>query len=109
MGDELVRRDPDRRAVGEDVAMQVNQSRRHQLSGRIEHAQRPDRRNVGFDRFDHTIADAKVAPAAQRLARIEYVSALDQEIELVVRRHGCSCRAARGKGERTGADEKIAA
>src|SRR5262249_6403867 len=67
------------------------------------------RGNVGFDRFDHAVTDADVAPAAQRLARIEYVSAFDHEIELVVRRHGGARRATQGERERTGGDEKIAA
>ena len=89
--------------------MQVDQSRRYQLAGGIEYAQRPARRDVGFDRFDHVVTDADVAPAAQRLARIEYVSAFDHEIELVVRRHGGARRAAQGERERTGGDEKIAA
>ena len=89
--------------------MQVDQSRRYQLAAGIEYAQRPARRDVGFDRFDHAEADADVALAAQRLARIECVSALDHEIELVVRCHGGARRAAQGERERTGGDEKIAA
>jgi hypothetical protein len=89
--------------------MQVDQSRRYQLAAGIEHAQRPARGNVGFDRFDHAVADADIAPAAQRLTRIERVSAFDQEIELVVRPHGGARRAPHGERERTGGDEKIAA
>jgi len=109
MGDELIRRNTNRRPVGKDVAMQVDQTRRHQLAAGIEYAQRPARRDVGFDRFDHAVTHADVALAAQRLARIEYVSAFDHEIELVVRRHGGARRAAQGERERTGGDEKIAA
>ena len=38
-------------------------------------------------RLDHTPADADVAFAAQRLAGIEHVAALDHEVELVGRPH----------------------
>jgi hypothetical protein len=98
------------RAVGIDVAVQVDQARRHQLAGGVEHAQRPLRRDVGLERLDHPIADADVAPAPQRLARVEHVAALDDEIELVVRTHGGERPAAgRGECEGTGGGEKIAA
>jgi hypothetical protein len=99
MRNELVRRNTDRRSIGKDVAMQVDQSWRHQLATRIEHAQRAARLNLGFDGFDDAIADADVAPTAERLARIECVSPFDQKIELVVRRHGRTCGAARGERE----------
>ncbi len=59
-----------------------------------------------LDRFDHAVADADVAPAAQALAGIEHVAALDDEIELVVRPHGGARRA--GDRECAGGDEKIA-
>ena len=44
-------------------------------------------RNIGLDRLDHAPANADVALAAQRLAGIEHVAALDHEVELVVRPH----------------------
>ena len=40
-----------------------------------------------LERLDHAPADADVALAPQRLARIEHVAALDDEVELVVRPH----------------------
>ena len=49
--------------------------------------ERARRRNFRLDRLDHAPADADVAFAAQRLAGIEHVAALDHEIELVVRPH----------------------
>ena len=91
--------------------MQVDQPGRHQLAAGIEHAQRARRRDVGLDRLDQAIADADVAPAAQRLARIEHVAALDHEIELVVRPHGGAVpgrAVAAASANRAGAGEKLA-
>ena len=100
----------DSRAVRIDVGMQVDQSRRHQLAPGIEHAQRPRRGDVGLDRLDHAEADADVALAAQRLARIEHVAALDHEVELVVRPHRCIGTARHGCDRgRAGQAEKMTA
>ncbi len=44
-------------------------------------------RDIVLDRLDHAPADADVALAAQRLAGVEHVAALDDEVELVVRPH----------------------
>jgi hypothetical protein len=43
--------------------------------------------DVRLDRFDDAIADADIAPAAELLARVEDVAALDDEVELVLRAH----------------------
>ena len=97
---------------GIDVAVQIDEARRHQLAGGVDHAQRARGRDVGLDRLDQAVADADVALAAQRLARVEHVAALDHEVELVVRPHGGGGRAeaARsGQREGTGGDKKIAA
>jgi hypothetical protein len=88
--------------------VQVDEAGRHQLAGGIEHAQRPLGRNLGLDRLDQPIADADVALAAQRLARIEHVAALDDEVELVARRHGGERRPARGERTRGGGEKKVA-
>ncbi len=89
--------------------MQVDQPGRDQLAGGIEHALRARRRDVALDRLDQAEADADVALAAQRLARIEHVAALDDEVELVVRPHGGARRAdGRRERERAGGGEKIA-
>ena len=92
------------------MTMQVDQSRRDQLATGVEHPKRARGGNVALDRFDQAIADANVAPAAQRLARIEHIGGLDQEIELVVRPHGGACLTGhRGsERERAGAGEKLA-
>ena len=109
IGYKLVRRDAERRSVRIDMTMQVDQSRRHQLATGVEHPKRTRSGNVGLDRFDQAIADADVAPAAQRLARIEHIGGLDQEIELVVRPHGGACltRHRGSERERAGAGEKL--
>ena len=83
--------------------MQVDQAGRDELAAGIEHAQRAGGRDVRLDRLDDTVADADVAPAAQALARVEHVAALDEEIELVVRPHGGErASAARRQRERAG-------
>ena len=106
----LVRRNTDRRAVGVDVAMQVDQSGRDQLAAGVEHPQRARGGNVGLDRLDQAIADADVAPAAQRLAGIEHIGGLDHEIELVVRPHRAECLAGQrgSERERAGTGEEFA-
>lgn len=76
------------------MAMQVDETWRHQLSVSVEHAQGARRRNVGFDSLDFPETDTDIAFAAQRLARVEYIAVFDDEIELVVRSH----RAARRRG-----------
>ena len=79
--------------------MQIDQPGSDQLARCIEQALGARRRNVGFDRLDHAVADADVALAAQVLARVEHVAALDDQIELVVRAHRGERRRACG-GER---------
>jgi hypothetical protein len=87
--------------------MQINEARRDQLAAGVEDAERARCRDIGFERLDQPKADADVAPAAQRLARIEHVAASDDEIELVVRSHrgarrigGGHCRNRRGSAEK---------
>ena len=82
------------------MAVQVDQAGRHQLARGIEHALRPLGRNIGLDRLDQPEADADIAAAAQRLADVEHVAALDDEIELVVRPHGGARRPGHGGGKR---------
>ena len=49
-------------------------------------------KKIGFDSLDLPETDTDIALAAQRLARVEYVAAFDDEIELVVRPHGAARR-----------------
>jgi hypothetical protein len=90
--------------------MQVDQPGGRKLAGGIEQAQCACRGNVGFERLDQAIADADVAPAAQRLARVEHLRALDHEVELVVRPHGGGGGAGDrgGQCECAGASKKFA-
>ena len=83
------------------MAVQVDETGRHQLAVGIEHAQCASRRNIGFDSLDLPETNANIAFAAQRLARVEYVAAFDDEIELVVRPHGAARRC--GQHKRKGA------
>jgi hypothetical protein len=71
---------------------------------------RARRRDICFERLDHAKADANVAPSAQALAGIEHVTALDHQVELVIRTHGGVCRTfGRGsEGKRTGGGKKLA-
>jgi hypothetical protein len=94
----LVRRNAEGRAVWINMAVQVDEARRHQFAIGIEHTQCASRRNVGVDSLDLPETDADIAFAAQRLARVEYVTAFDNEIELIVRPHGAARR--RGGCER---------
>ncbi|MEA2872083.1 MAG: hypothetical protein QOH67_2059 [Hyphomicrobiales bacterium] len=110
MRDQLVGRNADRGAVRKHVAVQIDQAGRDQLAVDAEHALGARRRNIGLDRLDHAIADTDVALAAQVLARVEHIAALDHEIELVVRPHGGECGRARGsQRERAGAAKKFTA
>jgi hypothetical protein len=62
--------------------------------------------NVGLERLDPAIAHADVQSCARPLAGVEHFTALDDEVELVVRTHrgtgrgaddsGCKCRAYAG-------------
>jgi hypothetical protein len=101
MRHKLVGRNPDRGAVRIDMAVQVDQAGSHQLAVGAEHAVGARRRNVCLDCLDHPEADSDIAFAAQILARIEHVPALDHEIELVVRSHRGECGRAR-KCKRSG-------
>ena len=107
MRHQFVGRNADRRAIGKDMRMKIDQAGRHQLAGDVEQALGARRRNVGFERLDHAEADADVALAAQVLARVEHVAALDDQIELVVRSHRGERRRAGERGR--GAAEKITA
>jgi hypothetical protein len=80
--------------------VEIDEPGGHELAAGIEQAQRAGGRNVGVDRLDDAVADADVALAAQRLARIEHVAAFDHQIELVVRSHGRARRTADGAAER---------
>src|SRR5262249_10283495 len=51
MSNELVRRNADRGAVGIDVSVQVNESRRYQLAAGVEHALRPRCWNLRLQRL----------------------------------------------------------
>ena len=86
-GHQLVGRNADGRAVGIDVRVQVDEAGRDELAAGVEHAQRALGRDIGLERLHHAVADADVAPAAQPLARVEHLAALDDEVELVVRTH----------------------
>jgi hypothetical protein len=100
MRHQLVRRDADRGAIGIDMAVEVDQPRRHQLAAGIEDAQRAGCGNVGLHRLDDAVADAEIAPTAQRLARIEHIAAFDYQVELVIRPHGGARRTGDGAAER---------
>jgi hypothetical protein len=96
------------------MAMQVDQAGHDQFARGVDGLQRAGIRNFRLDRFHHAPADADVALAPQRLAGIEHVAALDHQIELVGRAHGCvgGCRDAprhHGGGRRSRQVEKMAA
>ena len=106
---QLVGRDPDGGAIGVDMGMQVDEPGRHQPAAGVQHPQGPRGRDIGLDGLDHAVADADIAPAAQSLARIEHIAALDDEIELIVRPHGGECRRrGAGQGEGGGALQDVA-
>ena len=78
------------------MAVQVDQARRHEFARGVDGLGRARRWNVGLDRLDHAPANTDVAFSPQGLAGVEHVSALDDEIELVVRSHrrvGRTCEA----------------
>ena len=79
------------------MRMQIDEPRCDQPAGRAQDLECTFGGNVRLDRFDHAVADADVAHAPQPLARIEDVAALDQQVELVARRH----RRANGRSKRT--------
>ena len=92
------------------MAVKIDEARRHQLAGRIDHAQGTSLGNIWLDRLDHTKPYADVAAAAQRLTGIEHIAALDQQVEFVIRPH-CGMRAGDpgSDGERGSRGEKRAA
>ena len=69
------------------MTVKIDESRRHQLAGGIQHLERAIRGNVGLHRFNHAVANADIAHAAKPLARVQHIAAFDQQIELVVRSH----------------------
>ena len=77
----------DRRAVGVDVTVQIDEAGRDELARSVDGLGGAGGGNVGLDRLDHAPTDADVALAPQRLAGIEHVAALDHQVELVVRPH----------------------
>ena len=108
MRDKLVRGNADRGAIGINMRMQIDEARRHQLSGGIEHALRLVGGNVRFERLDQPEPDTDIALSAQRLARIEHVAALDHEIEFVVWPHrGVRRMGEGGQGESARAAKEV--
>ena len=98
----------DRRAIGVDVGVQVDQAGRHQLARGVDGLGGTGGRNIVLDRLDHAPANADVALAPQRLAGIEHVAALDHEVELVVRPHrGVGGAGRGGDGGRSGQLRKL--
>ena len=89
------------------MAVYIDETGRHQLAGRIDHAQGTGLGNIRLDRFDHTEAYADVAAAAQRLTGIKHIATLDEQVEFVIRPH-CGMRAGDpgSNGERSSRGEK---
>jgi hypothetical protein len=82
------------------MGVQVDQSRRDKFAGRAQHLEALVGGNVLSDRLDHPVANADVPLGPQILAGVQHLTALDQEVELIVGPHGRDSRAAcRGKGE----------
>ena len=65
--------------------MQVDQAGRDELARRVEEPARPRRCNVCVKGHDFAVANTDVTLAAQRLAWVEHIAALDHEIEFFVR------------------------
>jgi hypothetical protein len=107
---QLVGGDADRRAVGIDMTVQVDQPRRHQFSRSIDRLRNAGGGNFVLDRLDHAPANTDIALSPQRLAGVEYVAALDHEVELVVRSHRSIGRTGHhGHRRRSGQTQKITA
>src|SRR6185369_13512325 len=87
-------------AGGVDVRVQVDQARYDELARGVHHAVGARGRDVGFERLDHAVAHADVAPGAQVLAGVEHFAALDDEVEFVVRAH----RRAGGRADQAGGE-----
>ncbi len=104
IGQQLVGGNADGRAVRKHMGMQVDQARRNELPAGAQNPVRLVGWNIGFQRLDHAEADADVALGAQVLAGVENLSALDHEIELVIRPHGRE----RGRARRTGSRQRQA-
>jgi hypothetical protein len=60
------------------MAVQIDETRRHQLAGGIDHTQRAGLGNIRLDRLNHAKPYTDVAPAAQRLTGIEHIAAFDK-------------------------------
>ena len=103
-GQQLIGGNADGRAVGKHMGVQVDQARRNELAVGVQNPVRLVGWNIGFQRLDHAEADADVALGAQVLAGIENLSALDHEVELVIRPHGRE----RGRARRTGSRQRQA-
>ena len=83
---QLVGRDAD--TTGEDMRVQVDQTRNDEATCSIHDPIGPRRGDVGLKRFDAAVANADVQLSAQLLAGVEHVAALDDKVELVGRPHG---------------------
>ena len=92
------------------MSVEVDEARRHELPGSIEHAQRALGGNPRLECFDDAVADPDVAPASERLTWIQHIASLDHQIELVLRSHdGAGRTRKRGcRGNRASGNEKIA-
>ncbi len=90
---QFVGRDADRRAVGIDMRVQVDETRRHQLALGVDALLALFRRDGWLDRRDLSETNADIAHAAQPLTRIDHLAAADHQIES---RRGllAECRAA---------------
>src|SRR5262249_51502507 len=107
--DELVGRNPDRRAVRVDVGVEIDEARRDEFPRGVEHAQRTGRGNFRLKRLDYPIADPDVPPGPERLTWIEHLAALDYQIELVVGSHNGTRRTGKSGSptNRTPGNQKI--
>ena len=111
VGDELVGRNADGRAVRINVAVQIDEARRHQLAGGIEHAQRARRRRYRPrpPRSRHSGCRCRACRAAIWLGS-STSPPLMSEVELVVRpHHGMRAGDAGSNGKRCSRSEKRAA
>jgi hypothetical protein len=71
------------------VGVQVDQTGGHEFARRAQNLQRPLGGDACFERLDRSKADADVTRGFEILAWVQHLATLDDEIELVVRPHGC--------------------
>ena len=85
------------------MGVQVDKPRHHQAAGGRQRLAGPLRIDVGLDRGDLTMADADVAPSAQRVRGVDDVTAGDDEIEAILgAHHRCGQRGAGRQRRRHG-------